>query len=104
MTAKTQENTEKRLRIKTELQRNLKPHVSEKTLISARELWLHCVGPDKPISWIRSYKTLLKYVSENYKSIFNPVVIGEGSGTRYYIEIDNVVEFLYKFENHELDN
>jgi hypothetical protein len=77
--------------------------IEDGTLISARELWLHCVGPNKPISWIRSYKTLLKYVSETYKDVFKPVVVGQGSGTRYYIEIDNVAKFLYQFENHELD-
>lgn len=95
--------TDRELEIKNELQTSLDGNVDSNTRISARELWLYCVGPGKPISWIRSYKTLLKYVSESYKDIFNPVIIGEGSGTRYYIEVDNVVKFLYKFENHELD-
>lgn len=83
------------------LRSELKPYVGDRTRISARELWMNCVGPDKSLSWIRSYKTLLKYVSEKYKDTFDPIIIGEGSGTRYYVELENVAKFLYKFENHD---
>lgn len=84
--------------IRSSIQKSLEGNVDGNTRISARELWLYCVGPGKPISWIKSYKTLLKYVSETYKPIFKPIIVGEGSGTRYYMEIENVVQFLYSFE------
>lgn len=95
---------ERELEIRKDIEKHLEGNADSNTRISARELWLYCVGPGKPISWIKSYKTLLKYVSETYKTIFNPVIVGEGSGTRYYIEIESVVKFLYKFENHNLDS
>lgn len=80
------------------------PPIGDKTLISARELWIYCVGKDKPINWIESYKALLKYVSKDYSHIFQPTVRGDKSGTRYYVKLDNVVDFLYKFENNKLNN
>ena len=85
-----------------EIKKSLEPYVGERTLISAREFWLHCVGDDKPVRWVKSYKTLLKYISDNYRDTFKPKVKGEGSGTRYYIEVDNIVDFLYKFEHNKL--
>lgn len=79
------------------------PPIGDKTLISARELWLYCVGNDKPINWIESYKALLKYVSKDYRHIFQPTVRGTKSGTRYYVKTSNVVDFLVAFENNQLD-
>lgn len=90
-------------RTRAEIRKSLDPHIGkERTLISAREFWLYCVGPEKPVRWVTSYKTLLKYISENYRYIFKPKVKGIGSGTRYYLEVDNIVEFLYRFENSKL--
>jgi hypothetical protein len=66
-------------------------------IVSARELW-----QSNLIDWIGSYKALLKYVSSDYRDIFNPRTTGENSGTRYYVPVDNIVEFLYKFENNQL--
>lgn len=66
-------------------------------VVSARELW-----QSNLIDWIGSYKALLKYVSTDYRDIFNPRTTGTNSGTRYYVPVDNVVEFLYKFENNKL--
>jgi intein/homing endonuclease len=79
------------------------PAVGDRQTISARELWLYCVGEGKPIDWIESYKALLKYVSKTYVHIFNPVVEGTNSGKRYQVKVDNVIEFLARFEANELN-
>lgn len=97
-----QHTTQNVKRTKAQIRLSLQPYIGDKTLISAREFWLDCVGPNKPIRWIKSYKTLLKYISENYKDVFKPKIKGTRSGTRYYIEIDNIVEFLFQFENNNL--
>lgn len=78
------------------------PAIGDRQIISARELWLYCVGESKPINWIESYKALLKYVSKDYVNIFQPIVKGDNSGTRYYVKVDNIVEFLWRFENNKL--
>lgn len=85
---------------KARIKDSLKPYIGDKTLISAREFWMSCVGEDKPIRWVRSYKTLLKYISESYADVFKPTIKGSKSGTRYYVEVDNIVEFLFLFENN----
>lgn len=69
----------------------------DERVVSARELW-----QSNLIDWIGSYKALLKYVSTDYRDIFNPRMTGTNSGTRYYVPVENVVDFLYKFENNEL--
>lgn len=76
--------------------------VGEKTVLSIRELWKSCVGYDKPINWIKSYKTLLKYVTNDYRNIFEPVEKGKVSGTRYYVKVEKVIDFVYKFETGQL--
>lgn len=78
------------------------PALGDRQIISARELWLYCVGNGKPINWIESYKALLKYVSKDYVAIFRPTVKGDNSGTRYYVKADDVADFLYMFENNKL--
>lgn len=79
------------------------PAIGDRQIISARELWLYCVGRGKPINWIESYKALLKYVSKDYRHIFQPIVKGDRSGTRYYVKVDNAIEFLAKFETNSLE-
>ena len=74
------------------------PPLGECNKISARELWLYCVGKTRPIDWIDSYKALLKYVSKDFRTTFDPYIKGGNSGTRYYVKVDNVVEFLVKFD------
>ncbi len=69
----------------------------DERVVSARELW-----QSNLIDWIGSYKALLKYVSTDYRDIFKPRTTGNNSGTRYYVPVDNIVEFLYKFENNQL--
>jgi len=78
------------------------PALGDRQIISARELWLYCVGNGKPINWIESYKALLKYVSKDYFMVFRPTVKGDNSGTRYYVKADDVADFLYMFENNKL--
>jgi phage pi2 protein 07 len=75
-----------------------------KNLISAREVWLYYVGDNKSIYWIKSYKTLLKYISEDYVDIFKPVTLGQVTGTRYYVKIDNIANFIDMFESNSLQN
>jgi hypothetical protein len=76
--------------------------VQEKKLMTARQIWA-----SKKIYWIKSYKSLLKYISEDYKHIFKPIEkspVGEKSftGKRYYVKEENVDEFVRMFENNEL--
>ena len=69
----------------------------EKELLSVHEIW-----KTKKIYWVQTYKTLLKYVSKDYKEIFNPIVKGSKSGKRYFVSIDNLNEFVKKFESNQL--
>lgn len=67
------------------------PTVSARTLLDSRL-----------IHWITSYKALLKYVSTDYTNIFEPMVVGAQSGTRYQIPVANIVKFLELFEKNKL--
>lgn len=67
------------------------------SVISAREL-----SESKLIGWINSYKALLKYVSKDYRHIFEPKTTGNRSGTRYYVPLENVSKFLVMFEENKL--
>jgi len=71
--------------------------IKEKELFSVHEIWKM-----KKIYWIHTYKTLLKYVSKDYKNIFNPIVKGSKSGKRYFVTLENLNLFVEKFENNEL--
>ena len=64
---------------------------------------VHQLLQSKLIHWLKSYKTLLKYVSVEYVDIFKPTVLGTTTGTRYYVEVENIIEFLKKFDNNEFD-
>lgn len=68
-----------------------------KRLLTARQVW-----SSKKIYWITSYKSLLKYISQDYTDIFKPIVKGCNSGKRYFITEEKVDEFVHKFENNEL--
>lgn len=70
---------------------------NDKNIITARELWAYHL-----VYWISSYKALLKYISKDYVDIFQPIVKGNDSGRRYFIEVGNVKTFLAKFESNEL--
>ena len=64
--------------------------------MTARKVW----AQDK-IYWIKSYKVVLKYISE-YAHIFKPIVKGKRTGKRYFLLEENVNEFVRMFENNEL--
>lgn len=71
----------------------------QKELLSVHEIWQH-----NYIYWIKTYKTLLKYISKDYVDIFKPILkAGKGrSGKRYYVARENLDNFIKKFENNEL--
>lgn len=71
--------------------------IDSPAVISAREL-----SESGLIGWINSYKALLKYVSKDYRHIFEPKTTGSRSGTRYYVPTQNVVKFLVMFEENKL--
>ena len=71
--------------------------LEQKRLLTARQIWT-----SKKIYWITSYKSLLKYISQDYTDIFKPIVKGDTSGKRYFVAEENVDEFIRKFENSEL--
>lgn len=79
------------------IEARVKESLGDERVVSARELW-----QSNLIDWIGSYKALLKYVSTDYRDIFNPRTTGSNSGTRYYVPVNNIVDFLYKFENNQL--
>lgn len=70
--------------------------MTEKKLMSVHQIW-----SKKYIYWIKTYKTILKYIQE-YKDILKPVIKGNKTGKRYFISQENLNEFIRKFENNEL--
>jgi len=69
----------------------------EKQLLSVHEIWKM-----KKIYWLNTYKTILKYISRDYKDIFKPIIKGSKTGKRYFVNIENIKIFIEKFENNEL--
>lgn len=65
--------------------------------VSTRALWQSNV-----IYWIRSYKTLLNYVSIDRRDEFQPHEVGENSGTRYLIPVENITRFINNYESNLL--
>lgn len=74
----------------------------DKTYDNEKLMTIHQMWKNNNIYWIGTYKTLLKYVSEDYKDIFQPIVKGQNSGKRYYIKKENIDKFVKMFENNEL--
>jgi len=68
-----------------------------KKLMSVYQVWL-----SKEIYWIKTYKTLLRYISEDYVDIFQPIVTGKKSGKRYFVSSDKITDFINKFETNKL--
>lgn len=71
--------------------------MQEKELMSARDIW-----KSKKIYWITTYKTLLKYIKEDYTDILKPIVKGAKSGKRYYVKKENLDIFINMFETNQL--
>ena len=77
--------------------------MEEKRLMTARQVWT-----SKKIYWIKSYKSLLKYISKDYVDIFKPIIKRETgnkakTGVRYFIKEENVDKFVEMFENNQLE-
>ena len=72
--------------------------MKQEKLYSAREIW-----EKNKIPWVKTYKTILKYISEDYKDVFSPITKGAGTGKRYFVTEENLNKFLKKFKNNELD-
>ena len=66
-------------------------------LLTARKIW-----KNKNIYWLKTYKTLLKYISSEYVDIFKPIVKGKKTGRRYFVKKENIDKFVKMFENNEL--
>ncbi len=73
--------------------------IEQKKLLSVHQIW-----KSKKIYWIVTYKTLLKYISKDYATVFKPIVKGSKSGKRYFVTEENLAEFIRQFENNELAN
>jgi hypothetical protein len=69
----------------------------EKEYINAYSIW-----KDNKIYWVKTYKTILKYVSEDYVDILKPRVTGTKTGKRYYVKKENLDNFIDKFEKNQL--
>ena len=72
--------------------------MNNEKLYSAREIW-----KENKIPWVKTYKTILRYISEDYKDVFDPITKGEGTGKRYFVKEENLNRFLKKFKNNELN-
>ena len=70
---------------------------SMKKLLSAHEVWR-----SQKVYWVGSYKTLLRYIADDYRHILKPIVKGKDSARRYYVQESNINELLRRFENSEL--
>lgn len=70
---------------------------TDKDVMSIYQVWRN-----NDIYWIKTYKTLLKYVSRDYSNIFQPIITGEKSGKRYFVKRSNIRNFIEKFESNKL--
>lgn len=70
--------------------------------MSKKLLTAHQIFQDKTIYWVRTYKTLLKYISKTYKHILKPTVVGKKSGKRYFIREENLIKFIKRFEDGDI--
>lgn len=69
--------------------------------MSKKLLTVHQIFEEKRIYWVKTYKTLLKYM-DVYKHILEPTIVGKKSGKRYYIKEENLNKFIKKFEENNL--
>jgi hypothetical protein len=70
---------------------------SMKNMLSAHEVW-----KSHRVYWVKSYRTLLRYISSDYKSILKPIVKGSGPAKRYFVEESNLNQLVKKFEDSKL--
>ncbi len=69
----------------------------ESEYLAAYEIW-----KSKKIYWVKTYKTILKYISKDYSDILKPRIRGHKTGKRYYIKRENLIDFITRFENNQL--
>ena len=69
-----------------------------KKIYSARQ-----IHEDHKIYWVKSYKTILKYMND-YEHILKPITTGSkpSSGKRYYVSEENLKEFVKMFKKNKL--
>jgi hypothetical protein len=98
---------DKKQQILERLQNELSDSVSPR--FTALNFFNKCVGDGKSIYWIRSYHTWLKHITKYYPDIFGTNVSTKSRvdtskkyGNRYYVDINNAVDYIYAFENGEL--
>ena len=66
---------------------------------------VHEIWKEKMIPWVKTYKTLLKYVSEEHIEIFKPMIRDSAkgiSGTRYFVSETNLNEFIKRSKENSL--
>ena len=63
---------------------------------------VHEMWKENKIYWIKTYRILIKYVSYDYKHIFQPTIVGRGTGKRYYVSEENIQKFIDLFESNQL--
>ena len=66
-------------------------------LLSAHSIW-----KDKKIYWVKTYVTVLKYITNEYVDILKPVSVGRKTGKRYYVKEENLNKFLQMFKDNKL--
>ena len=70
--------------------------------MNKKPLSIHQLWRSKKIYWVDTYKTIIRYVSKDYTDIFKPIVIGSGTGKRYFVKAENIDKFVRMFENNKL--
>jgi len=61
-------------------------------------LSVHQLHTENRIPWVKSYKTILRYVSNDYSHILKPAVKGTGSAKRYFVSEKDLKNFIKKFQ------
>ena len=68
-----------------------------KKVLSAHQIHRGMMFP-----WVKSYKTVLLYITKDYKHILKPIVKGSRSGTRYFVPEGNIKKFVHMWETNKL--
>jgi hypothetical protein len=65
-------------------------------------LTAHQIHLNQMIPWVKSYKAVLNYISNDYKHILKPITKGTESGTRYFVPEKNIKRFVHMWETNKL--
>ena len=65
---------------------------------------LHEIAKNNWLYWLKSFSTISRWVEKDLKywKILNPVKMGSGTGTRYFIKGENIIKFIAMFEDGSL--